>query len=96
MSIGIVVFLAGLFAVPLALLWWGQRVRKGTARQRRTFWGAIIGHCVAGILAVTFSMIPPESWTDSESTRGFFGLWALLLFPLMGGFAAALRPPSRR
>ena len=90
MSVGIVVFLLGLFAVPLALLWWGHRVRRLDPRARRGFWGAIIGHCVAGSLAVTLGMLPPESWTEGETIRGFFGLWSMLVFPVIGGMTGAL------
>lgn len=90
MSIGILVFLLGLFAVPIALLAWGHKIRRLNPRSRRAFWGAVIGHCVAGTLALTLGMIPPEAWTESETTRGFFGLWAMLLFPVVGGITARL------
>ena len=90
MNVGIVVFLLGLFAVPLSLLWWGHRLRRLDPRRRRAFWGAIIGHCVAGTLAVTLGMLPPEMWTEGETMRGFFGLWAMFVFPLLGGLTGAL------
>jgi hypothetical protein len=90
MSIGIAVFLAGLFGVPLVLLSWGRRVRRLDRRRRRAFWGAIVGHCVAAVLAVTLGMIPPEAWTEQETVRGVFGLWGLLLLPIAGGIAGAL------
>jgi hypothetical protein len=90
MNLGLTVFLIGLFLVPIALLWWGHRLRRLDPRPRRAFWGAIIGHCVAGTLAVTFGMIPPEAWTAGDTMRGFFGLWALLLLPLLGGITGAL------
>ena len=51
---------------------------------------AIIGHIIAGTVAVVWGMIPPESWTDDERARGFFGLWAMLLFPVIGGIGGAL------
>lgn len=90
MNLGIMVFLLGLFAVPLVLLWWGHRLRRLDPLKRRAFWGAVAGHCIAGILAVTLGMIPPEAWTEGETMRGFFGLWAMLLFPVVGGLAGAL------
>jgi hypothetical protein len=90
MNAGIAVFLAGLFLVPIILLWWGHRLRRLDPPRRRAFWGAIIGHCVAGTLAVTLGMIPPEAWTEGETVRGFFGLWSMLLFPLAGGITGAL------
>jgi hypothetical protein len=90
MRLGIVVFLLGLYVMPLVLLAWGHKIRRLTPKSRRAFWGAIIGHCVAGVLALTLGMIPPESWTSEETIRGFFGLWGLLLLPLFGGAAGAL------
>lgn len=90
MSPGILVFLAGLFLVPIILLWWGHRIRRLEPRRRRAFWGAVIGHCVAGTIAVTLGMIPPEAWTEGETMRGFFGLWAMLLLPVVGGLTGAL------
>ena len=95
MSIGMVVFLAGLFVVPVVLLWWGHRIRKLDGWKRRAFWGAIVGHSLAGVLAVTFGMIPPEAWTSGETVRGFFGFWTMLLFPLLGGVGAAVMGPGR-
>jgi hypothetical protein len=90
MSLGILVFIVGLYGLPIALLAWGHKIRKLSPRSRRAFWGAIIGHCIAGVVAVVWGMIPPESWTSEETLRGFFGLWALLLLPLAGGAAGAL------
>jgi hypothetical protein len=87
---GVVAFLAGLFGIPLLLLAWGHRLRRLEPWRRRAFWGAVFGHCIAAILALTFGMIPPESWTAQETLRGFFGFWALLLFPLAGGVAGIL------
>lgn len=96
MTLGVFVFLLGLFLVPLALLMFGHRIRRASARQQRAFWGAIAGHFVAGVLAVTYGMIPPESWTDSDTVRGFFGLWSLVVFPLVGALGAAVVPSTRQ
>jgi hypothetical protein len=90
MNPGIVAFLIGLFVVPIVLLWWGHRLRRLDPRRRRAFWGAIVGHLVAGTLAIAFGLITPEAWTAEETMRGFFGLWALLLLPVVGGVAGAL------
>jgi hypothetical protein len=90
MNAGTVVFIVGLYVVPIVLLAWGHKIRRLSPKSRRAFWGAIIGHCVAGILAVTLGMIPPEAWTSEETIRGFFGLWALFLLPLIGGATGAL------
>ena len=90
MSVGVAVFLLGLYVMPLVLLAWGHKIRRLSPKSRRAFWGAIIGHCAAGVLAMTLGMIPPESWTSEETVRGFFGLWSLLTLPLIGGAVGAL------
>jgi MFS family permease len=96
MSVHFIAFLVGLFAVPITLLAYGRRIRRRGPRARAVFWGAIVGHCVAGTLAVVLGMIPPESWTSGETTRGFAGFWSLLLFPIAGALlAAALARPRR-
>lgn len=94
MNIHVLAFLVGLFVVPIALLAFGHRIRRRGPRQRALFWGAIVGHCVALMLAVVLGMIPPEDWTSSEPVRGFAGLWSLLVLPVVGALiAAALRRP---
>jgi hypothetical protein len=92
MSVNLLVFLLGLFGIPLFLLWFGHRLRRRTPRERSVFWGALIGHCVAGTVAVVWGMIPPETWTAEERARGFVGLWSLLLVPLVGAAIGAMSP----
>lgn len=84
MTAGLVALLLGLFGVPAVLLWYGYRFRRRSPRGRAAFWGAVVGHCVAGVLAVVLGMIPPEAWTHDEQVRGFFGLWGLLVLPVLG------------
>ena len=96
MSPGILVFIIGVYIVPIALLAGGHKIRRLSPRSRRAFWGAILGHIVAGTIAVTWGMIPPESWTAEETARGFFGLWAMLLFPVIGGIGGALTATETR
>ena len=84
MTAGLLAFLVGLFVVPTLLLWYGHRLRRRGPRGRAAFWGAVLGHCVAGTLAVTLGMIPPEAWTADEHARGFVGLWSLLALPIAG------------
>jgi hypothetical protein len=97
MSLGVLVFLLGLFGVPITLLAWGHKIRRLSPKSRRGFWGAAVGHVVAATLAVSLGMIPPEAWTAEETIRGFFGLWALLVFPVAGGIGGLLtfRDPSK-
>jgi hypothetical protein len=94
MSIATVVFIVGLYLVPLVLLAWGHRVRRLNPRARRSFWGAVIGHCIAGTL-VMFGMMPPEEWTADQTVRGFIGLWALLVFPTVGAIGGLLTATKR-
>lgn len=96
MSIGTVAFLLGLFGVPLALLAGAHKLRRRSERAQRAFWGAAVGHCIAALAAVTWGMIPPEAWIEGEVARGFAGLWALLVLPLIGAAVGALRRPDRR
>ncbi|HEX7120871.1 MAG TPA: hypothetical protein VF178_00785 [Gemmatimonadaceae bacterium] len=90
MTVHIVAFLLGLFVVPLVLLWYGHRLRRRSPRGRAAFWGAVVGHCTAGVLAVSLGMVPPEAWTPEETWRGFVGLWSLLVFPVTGGVIGAV------
>lgn len=92
MTTGFIVFLIGLFVVPCLLLWYGHRLRKRSPRGRTMFWGAVLGHCVAGVLAVVLGMIPPEAWTADEPVRGFAGLWSLAVLPVAGALIGAVLP----
>lgn len=96
MSIHLVVFLIGLFVVPIVLLVYGRRIRRRGPRQRALFWGAIAGHCVAVLVAVVLGMIPPEEWTSNDTARGFAGFWSLLVFPIVGALIAAAIRSARR
>ena len=96
MSPGILAFINGIYVVPIALLAWGHKIRRLSPRSRRAFWCAIIGHCIAGTVAVIWGMIPPEAWTEEETARGFFGLWAMLLLPIAGGIGGALTATDTR
>ena len=95
MSVHILAFIAGLFLVPLALLVASHKLRRRSPRARAAFWGAVIGHCIAAVVATTWGMIPPETLTAQETSRGIASLWILLLFPLLGGLAGAVTPQKR-
>jgi hypothetical protein len=89
-TIDIVAFLLGLFVVPVGLVWYGHRLRRRSPLAQSAFWGAVAGHCIAGLLAVSLGMIPPEAWTSEETARGFIGLWALLVLPVVGAAVGAV------
>ena len=96
MTIGLLVFLVGLFVVPILLLWYGHRLRRRSPRGRTMFWGAVIGHCIAIVLAVVLGMIPPEAWTADEPGRGFAGFGSLVVLPLAGALIGAVLPPQTK
>ena len=90
MTPAIVAFLLGLYVLPLGLLWLGHHLKRRSPRAKGIFWGAIIGHCMAGTLALVAGLMLPEEWTAQEQLRGFLGLWSLLIFPVAGGLTGAL------
>jgi hypothetical protein len=90
LSAHFIVFILGLFGVPLVLLAIGHRLRRRSPRVRAMFWGGAIGHCVAAIVAIIWGMIPPDAWQPSETARGFAGLWSLLVLPLAGMLVSAV------
>ena len=95
MNVSRVIFVVGLFGVPIALLVVGHRLRRRSPRARAMFLGALLGHCVAGTLAVVWGMLPPEAWEPNDTARGFAGLWSLLLFPMLGALAFAGSRPRQ-
>jgi protein-S-isoprenylcysteine O-methyltransferase Ste14 len=86
--------LAGLFLAPLTLLALGHRLRERTRIQRGAFWGGVIGHSIALIIAVTAMHAPPVLW-DSP-TRVAMAFWLMLTGAALGATAGALRAHHRR
>jgi hypothetical protein len=84
-----IALLLGVFGVPLALLLAGRRLRRASIRRQSAFWGAMIGHIVACIVALTASLIPPIGWLSTDTVRGAAGVWALLALPLLGAMLGA-------
>ena len=94
MSVGVLALLAGLFLMPVLLLYMGHRLRRRSRRWRLIFWGALFGHTIAAMFALWYSMVPPELWTSADFTRGLFGFYGMLLGALAGaviGVALSLR-----
>jgi hypothetical protein len=96
MTMGFVAMMIGLIIVPGTLLWGAGRLRHASVPARRAFWGAVAGHCVAGVAAVTAGVMLPEEWTAADRMRGFLGLWSLLVLPVLGAAAGYLLSPTRR
>ena len=90
MNPGLMAMLAGLFIVPVALLYLGHRLRRRSRRARAVFWGALLGHTLGALFATWYAMVPPEVWTSSDTTRGFFGFYAMLVLAVVGGLIGLL------
>ncbi len=84
MSTGLLVMLIGLFGIPSLLLWAGHHLRRKSRRVRGAFWGGLAGHTVAALIAVFYSMVPPEAWTAADTLRGFAGFYLMMLSALIG------------
>lgn len=81
--------LLGLFIVPALLLWLGHRLRDRTPRQRGAFWGGVIGHTAALLIALLALHFPPVLWTGD--VRIAIAFWAMVV-----GTAAGAAIGSRR
>jgi protein-S-isoprenylcysteine O-methyltransferase Ste14 len=82
-----IVLLVGFFVVPAVLLALGHRLRDRSARQRGAFWGGIIGHSVALLVAVSALHFPPVLW--HSDTRVALAFWSMLLGAAIGAAAGA-------
>lgn len=91
MTIPLMALMLGMFVVPALLLATGHKLRKRSPRVQSAFWGAIVGHIVAMLLASYFGMVPAESWQSSDTVRGFFGFWFMLVAPVIGAAIGSLR-----
>jgi hypothetical protein len=71
--------LVGLFVAPAILLRLGHRFRERDDRQRRRFWGGVIGYLV-GLLVSTAAMLgPPVWWAGGSVARELCVHWAMLV-----------------
>ena len=88
LTAGLAAMLLGLFAVPLLLLWAGHHLRRKPRWVHRIFWGGLAGHTIAALVALWFSMIPPEAWSPSDTLRGLGGFYSMLIGGVAGAIAA--------
>lgn len=86
-------FVLGLLVVPGVLLWLGHRLRDRSPAQRGAFWGGVVGHTAAIVVAVTLLHYPPVMWTDP--VRSAIAMWVMLLGGAAGAAVGALRNGSR-
>jgi hypothetical protein len=88
-----VALLAGLFVVPFVLLALGHRLRERSRAQRGAFWGGIIGHSLAALLAVAALHYPPVMW--DSGVRVAIAFWAMLVGGVIGAGVGAVRGVDR-
>ena len=87
---GRLAMLAGLFAVPMFLLWAGHQWRHAGPRMRGAFWGGIIAHSLGAVLATVAGVVWPVEWEADDTVRGFLGFWSMLLLSVAGATIGAL------
>lgn len=79
--------LAGLFLVPVALLWLGHRLRRRAPGARAVFWGVTIGHSIGIIATLAAAHYPPVLWT--EGWRAVAVHWSMVAGALLGAGVGA-------
>lgn len=90
MTPGLAAMLIGLLGAPVVLLWAGHRMRRRSARWRAAFWGAVIGHVAAALIAMFAGMFPPAAYGPDDVWRGLLGFWLLPLGPIAGAVIGTL------
>ena len=94
--IGRIALLLGLFAVPAFLLWAGHHWRYRSNAIRGAFWGGLVAHTVAALLATIAGLYRPAEWAANDLWRGFFGFWSMLvLFAIGAGIGAIVGARSK-
>jgi uncharacterized membrane protein YkvI len=79
--------LIGFFVVPALLLTLGHRLRDRTALQRGAFWGGVVGHAAALLVAILALHFPPVLW--ESDARVALAFWSMLLGGATGVAAGA-------
>lgn len=87
-------FLTGLLIVPGVLLWLGHRLRDRSPAQRGAFWGGVIGHTIAVMIAITLLHYPPQMGTGA--VRSAIAMWVMLLGAAAGAVLGAIRGRGNR
>jgi hypothetical protein len=84
-----VALLAGLFGVPVFLLWIGHRLGDRSRVERGAFWGGVTGHSVGLLLALVALHYPPVLWTSRLRIAVVF--WFILACATIGAMLGAAR-----
>ena len=87
---GRIALLLGLFAAPVFLLWAGHHWRHRSNIVRGAFWGGLIAHTIAALLATIAGLYRPAEWAASDLWRGFLGLWSMLVLFAVGATIGAI------
>ena len=87
---GRIALLLGLFAVPALLLLAGHHWRHTGPRVRGAFWGGVIAHSGAAVLATVAGVLWPVEWESDDTVRGFLGFWSMLVLSGAGATIGAL------
>ena len=85
MTLSKLALLLGLFVLPGIALALGHRIAKRPARQRSAFWGVVIGHTAAMLVATAAALYSPVKWSAADVARGALGLWGMLVLGAIGG-----------
>lgn len=67
MSLALTALLAGMFVVPVVMLWLGHRLRRRSARARGGFWGAVAGHTLGMLASVAAMHVPAILWAGGDA-----------------------------
>lgn len=89
MIIGRYALVIGLLVVPAVLVWLGHRLRDRTPAQRGAFWGGVIGHTLALLVALLALHFPPVLW--SGGVRSLIAFWLMIIGAAAGALVGALR-----
>ncbi len=95
MSTGQVSLLLGLFAVPAVLLWLSERLHRRPLVVRGAFWGALIGHSMAMVVAIIAAMYTPVVWTEADVIRGVLAWGSMPLAGVIGAGVGAWMAHAR-
>jgi hypothetical protein len=85
--------LGGLFGVPAVLLWLGHRLRDRSPVEHGAFWGGVIGHSVALVVALAALHYPPVLWTGP--VRMMIVFWIMIAGAAAGALMGAVRARAR-